>query len=101
MINAIFQGILNVINSLITIICYPVDTLINNAFPDMSSSITTALNSVSQFINNIPGALGFLPVSLITILRLILGIQLTVIVVTGSYKLVVKGWQIIQKIKFW
>lgn len=54
MINAILKGIFRLVIALVNLLLTPIDTLINNAFP----SISSVLNTIGDFFNQI---LGFIP----------------------------------------
>lgn len=101
MINAIINGLLNVINGIINVIFLPIDSAINLAFPDVSGNITTALNSLNELFSNLSFPLTFLPKSFITILIGIFTIQLAKVSLGLTYKGFIKLYVIIQKIKFW
>lgn len=47
MINAILQGIMNLIMGLVNVLLYPIDLLIENALPDLS----TGLNAIGSFFS--------------------------------------------------
>lgn len=101
MINAIINGLLNVINGIINVIFLPIDAAINAAFPDISNNIVTALNSIQTLFSNLSYPLTFLPKSFITILLAIFTIQLAKVTLGFTYKGFIKLYVIIQKIKFW
>lgn len=101
MFKALMNGLLSAVNQLINLITLPIDTLINAAFPDLSSTIQTGVNSVVNVLDNISYAIGFLPVSFITILVLIFTIQISFIVLNKSVNSITRIYKLIQKIKFW
>lgn len=101
MVKAILNGLMAAITSLINVICLPIDLLISNAFPDLSSSITTGINSINQLFSYISYALGFLPSSLIQCLIIILTLQVTYLGLVTAYHGISRLYKVIQKIKFW
>lgn len=101
MIKALLKGILAACNQLINLITLPIDTLINAAFPDFSSTIQKGVNAIGTLFSYITNALGFLPTSLIEILILIFGVHITFIILNKTVNGITKLYHIIQKIKFW
>lgn len=55
MINALLQGIMNLIMGLVNILLLPIDALIETALPNLSD----ALNSIGNFFNLISQGLGW------------------------------------------
>lgn len=101
MIKAIINGLLSATTSLINVVCLPIDLLISNAFPDLSSSITTGINSINQLFSYISYALGFLPSSLIQCLIIIFTLQIAKLGLVTAYHGISRVYKVIQKIKFW
>lgn len=102
LIKALLNGILNVITSLLNIFLLPINALIENIFPDMSS----AINTFNNFINNyVGGTLSYFFSILPPIFRGLLVLWFTFVIayysVYYSYLAIIKIWNIIQKIKFW
>lgn len=102
MIKALLKGILKMILSILNIVLIPINTLIENVFPDMASAIQTFTN----FINNILGNnMVFFFHLLPPIFRSLLFTWFTFVIAYYSiyytYKGILKIWEVIQKIKFW
>lgn len=103
MINAIIQGILNVITGLINIVLLPINALVENLFP---SSISSAIANFNTFLNQyVGGSIGWFSHLLPPIFKSLVGIALTFMIgyftFVWSYTAIVKIWNVIQKIKFW
>lgn len=102
MVKALLNGILNVITSLLNIFLLPINALIENLFPDMSSAIDTFNNFISKYVG---GTLSYFFSILPPIFRGLLVIWFTFVVayysVYYTYLGVIKIWNVIQKIKFW
>lgn len=101
MIGAIFKFILNAIVSLIQVIVWPINQLIIAALPDLSSQITSVTSGITQLFAGLGWAGSILPLSLISILVFVISIWLIVRTVSISNHMLVKAWNILQKIKFW
>lgn len=90
------------ITSLLNIFLLPINALIENLFPDMSSSIATFNNFVATYVG---GSLAYFFSILPPIFRNTLVIWLTFVVgyytIHFTYLGIIKLFAIIQKIKFW
>lgn len=102
MINALLKGILSMITSLLNIFLLPINTLIENIFPDMTSAIQTFTNFINQYLG---GSLAYFFSILPPIFRGLLVIWFTFVIsyysIYYTYLAIIKIWSIIQKIKFW
>lgn len=102
LIKALLNGILNVITSLLNIFLLPINVLIENIFPDMSSAISTFNNFINNYVG---GTLSYFFSILPPIFRGLLVLWFTFVIsyysVYYSYLAIIKIWNIIQKIKFW
>ena len=56
MIKAIVNGLMSLVTSILNIVLLPINALIENIFPNMSSAINTFSNFVSTYIG---GSLGY------------------------------------------
>lgn len=102
MIKAIINGVMKLVTNIIDIVLLPVNTLISNIFPDFSSSI----NQFNSFVTNyIGGTISYFSSLLPPITRNVIAIWLTFLIVyygvVWSYSLIIKIYNVIQKIKFW
>lgn len=102
MIKKLLNGILKMIMAVLNIVLLPINTLIENVFPDMAS----AINHFTSFLNNIIGNnLVYFFHIFPPIFRSILIIWFTFVIAYYSiyytYTAILKIWSIIQKIKFW
>lgn len=102
LIKALLNGILNVITSLLNIFLLPINALIENIFPDMSSAISTFNNFINTYVG---GTLSYFFSILPPIFRGLLVLWFTFVIayysVYYTYLAIIKIWSVIQKIKFW
>lgn len=102
MIKALLNGIMKIVTSVLDIVLLPVNSLIQNIFPDFSSYIGTFTAFVDRYIG---GMLGYFISIIPPISRGIIIMWFTFLItyygVVWSYSLIVKIWNVIQKIKFW
>lgn len=94
MINAVIQGIINVVISLVDVLLTPIDALIDSALP----SVSKALDLVGQFFswvsNSIPWAISYFGFN-DTILQLFVGyitLSLTLPLAVSTIKLALKWY---------
>lgn len=94
MINAIINGIMSLIISLVNIIMLPIDTLISSALPDLSNGI----NWINTFLNTCLTYIGWcidflcIPTDLINLVVLYLTFKLTYPLVVYTIKLAIKWY---------
>ena len=102
MIKAIINGIMSLVSTILDIVLLPVNTLIGNIFPDMSNAISTFTTFITTYVG---GSLAYFSSILPPITRSIIVLWLTFLItyygVVWSYALIMKIWNVIQKIKFW
>lgn len=101
LISMLFNFILDLIATIIQIICLPLNAIINSLLPDLSSSITSVSNGITQLLGTLPWALSILPLSFLTTLAICWGIRLAVSHISVSTHTLVKVWNVFQKLKFW
>lgn len=102
MFKMLINGIMSVVTWILDIILLPVNALIENIFPDMASAINTFNSFLNQYIG---GAIAWFSSLLPPITKSIIVLWLSFLIiyygVAWSYALIVKIYNVIQKIKFW
>lgn len=102
MIKALLSGILKIITSLLNVFLLPINALLENLFPDMTSAINTFTNFVNTYIG---GSLSYFfslfPPTFRSLLVLWLGFVVGYYTIYYTYLAIIKIFDIIQKIKFW
>lgn len=102
MINAIINGILKVITTLLSVFLLPVNLLIENLFPDMTSAISHFNNFVTTYFGStLSFFFNLLPPIFRGIVILWLSFLISYYTIYFSYLAIVKLFDVIQKIKFW
>ena len=102
MINAIINGLLKLLLMILNIVLLPINTLIENVFPDMASAIQTFNNFISNVLgNNMVFFFHLLPPIFRTLLFTWFTFVISYYSIYYTYKAILKIWEIIQKIKFW
>lgn len=102
LVNALLNGLLSIITTILNIFLLPVNALLTSLFPDM----TNAINVFNDFITHYLGTpLAFFFGILPPIFRGLLSIWFTFIIsyysIYYTYIGIIKIWNIIQKLKFW
>ena len=102
MIKAILNGVMKLVTNIINIVLLPVNALIGNIFPNFSSSVSQFNSFVTNYVG---GTISYFSSLLPPITRNVIAIWLTFLIVyygvVWSYSLIVKIYNVIQKIKFW
>lgn len=101
MFKALFNIILNLLATVIQLICWPINSVIESALPDLSLRITEVTGGIASIFNTITWALGLLPNTLIEILLFIVTVEIAKHTIFKSTHIVIKVWTVLQKIKFW
>ena len=97
MINAILKGLFKLVISLVSIVLYPIDVIINAAFPSISSAlsyIATMFQYVESFFSYILSWL-HLPDALITLIVGYTVFRLTIPFAVHTTKLAVKWYHML------
>lgn len=87
--------------TIIQIICLPINAVITSALPDLSSKITQITSTITGVFDNISWALGLIPGVLSETLLFIILIEIAKHTIFVSTHVLIKVWNIFQKIKFW
>lgn len=102
MIKALLKGILNMVSWVVNLVLTPINLLIDGLFPDMSNAISNFNNMVNTYIG---GAVNWCTTLIPPLTKNMLIIGITFLItyygVIWSYTLILKLYNVIQKIKFW
>lgn len=102
MIKSILNGILKMITKLLNVFLLPINALIENLFPDMTSAISTFTNFIDNYLGT---GLSYFFNIFPPIFRGLLGLWFTFVIsyysIYFTYKGAIKVWSVIRKVKFW
>lgn len=101
MIKAILNVLINLIATIIQIVCWPINSLISAALPDMSNKILSITNTFNSVFDSITWAIGLIPAPIIEVLLFVLLVEVAKHTIFVSTHVLVKVWNVFQKIKFW
>lgn len=101
LISALFDFMLNLIATIIQIIVAPLNLLISNALPDLADGMTAVGQGFATFFGIFDWALSLIPPPLLWTFAFCFTIRLVVTNLSISTHVLVKVWNVFQKIKFW
>ena len=101
MFRALFNIMINLIATIIQIIVWPINSVINATLPDLSDKITQVSGVFGTVFNYISWALSLIPPSVIAVLSFMLVCEIAKHTIFRSTHALVKVWNVFQKIKFW
>lgn len=101
MFKLLISLIINLLATVVQAVMTPFNLIISNALPDISARILEVTNGIPTIINYMNYALGFVPPGIIAVLLFILTCEIAKHTIFTSTHVLLKVWNIIQKIKFW
>lgn len=101
MFKALFTIIINMLASVIQIVCWPVNQIIASYMPDLSNSILQVTNTLNTVFDSMTWALGLIPPVILETLLIIISIEIAKHTIFVSTHMLLKVWNLFQKIKFW
>lgn len=101
MFKALLNILINLVATIIQIICWPINSLISAALPDMSNKILTITNTFNLVFDSITWAIGLIPAPILEVLLFVLLVEVAKHSIFVSTHVLLKVWNVFQKIKFW
>ena len=101
MFKALFTIIINILATLVQIVCLPINAVITSALPNLSNTITQVINSINSAFTGMGWALSILPTPVIASLTFILGCEIAKHTIYVSTYALIKIFNILQKLKLW
>jgi len=92
---------INMIATVIQIIVWPINEIISNTLPDISSKVLEVTGVFSTIFSSMSWALGLIPQPLLTTIIFIIGVEIAKHTIFRSTHLLINVWNVFQKIKFW
>ena len=96
-----FNIIINLLATIIQIVTLPINLAITSAMPNISNAITSATSTISTLFNSMGWILSGIPTAISTALLIILGIEIAKHTIFLSTHVLIKVWNLFQKLKFW
>lgn len=101
MFKALFNIIFNLLATIIQIVMYPINLIIDNALPDLSDKISYLSSNFPTIFNNISWFINILPSYTRSILLFAINIMIVKYTIYIGTRAVIKVWNLFQKLKFW
>lgn len=101
MFKILLDMLLGLVATIIQIVCWPVNTLISNFLPDISSAILNITTTLTSVFAGMSWAISGIPVTLKITLLFMLGIEIAKHTIFNNTYMLTRVWTIFQKIKFW
>lgn len=101
MFKILFSIIINLVGSLVQLVCLPINAVITAALPDLSSKLLQVNNVITNVFDNLSWALGLIPPAITEVILFILTVEIAKHTIYISTHTLLKIWNIVQKIKFW
>ena len=101
MLSTIINFLLNIVGTLVQIILLPINAIVINALPDLTSKINEVNSSISTLFSGFSWAIGLIPPTLIATLSFIITLEICKHTIWANSKSIVKIWNLLSKIKFW
>lgn len=101
MFNDLFRIFLSLLATIIQLVLYPFNQIFVLAFPNISTRITETITNLTHIFDGMSWALGLIPSQVKITLLLILGLEIAKHSAYITAHLIVKAWNLIQKLKFW
>lgn len=101
MFKALFKLIFNLLATIIQVVCLPLNLVITNALPDLTTKINQVTNTINDIFSTLTWALGLIPDVLVETLLFIVTVEIAKHTIFVSTHTLTKIWTVIQKLKFW
>ena len=101
MFKIFFNIMLDLLATLVQVVVFPINAVISSTLPDISSRISSVINGFTTITNTLGWAIGLIPTPILTTLSFILIVEIAKFTIFRSTHLVIKVWNLFQKIKFW
>lgn len=101
MFKILFNIIINLLATLIQIVCLPLNTIMANALPDLTTKISNIVSSFTGIFNTLSWPISVLPPIVLETLLFIFTIEVAKHTIFTSTHVLIKVWNLFQKIKFW
>lgn len=92
---------INLLATLIQIVVLPINTIISTTLPSLSTYIVRVTSAFGSLFNVMQWATGIIPSSLLEVISFILLVEIAKHTIFRSTHMIIKVWNLFQKIKFW
>lgn len=101
MFKALFNIILDLLATVIQIVCLPINLALDAALPDISSMLTQVTSNIGSIFGNFSWIVNILPSIFFEFLLFIITVEIAKYTAYISIHGIIKVWNLFQKLKFW
>lgn len=101
MFKLLFNGITSILANLLSVICWPINQILENVLPNFSDKLTYITDNLSSVFSGLTWTVSILPPVVVSSLLFILTLEVAKHTIFTSTHALIKVWNLIQKIKFW
>ena len=101
MVQLFLNIFLTLISTVVQVVTYPINILLNELFPSFTNTIASVTSTLNTVFNAITWALGLVPSAIIDVLLFIIVVEIAKHTVFLSTHILLRLWNIFQKVKFW
>lgn len=101
MFKALFNGIINLLATILQVIVWPINQVIEATLPDISEQIVSVTSTFTSVFDCLGWAVGLIPTPIQIVLIFIITCEIAKHTIFTSTHTLIKVWNVLQKIKFW
>lgn len=101
MFQALFNIILDLLATVVQIVCFPINLALTNTIPDFSEQLSLLSSNITNLFGNFSWAIGWIPGTFRDIVIFIILVEVAKYTCYISIHGVIKVWNLFQKLKFW
>lgn len=101
MFKALFNIIFNLLATLVQLVCFPLNSIIDGLLPDLSEKITYLTSKFPIVFQNLAWFVNILPTYTRGIFLFAINVVIVKYTIYMSVHAVIKVWNLFQKLKFW
>lgn len=101
MFKALFNIILDLLATLVQLVCLPINAGLNRALPDISDMLMQVNTNIDTMFGNFSWIINILPSIFFEFLLFIIGVEIAKYTAYISIHGIIKVWNLFQKLKFW
>ena len=101
MLQLFINFLLNILMTVVQIIVWPINQLLSNFLPSISNQINSVTNVLNTVFDSLAWALGVIPTPIISVLTFIIVVEIAKHTIFLTSHVILRLWNVIQKVKFW
>lgn len=101
MFKALFNIILDLLATIVQLVCFPINAALTAALPDLSAKLSQLNSNISGIFGNFSWIINILPSIFLEFLLFIIAVEIAKYTAYISMHGIIKVWNLFQKLKFW